>query len=250
VFCVSDYSRSHVARLAPSAVTETLTCGLDVDRLGATPDSRSSFTPPTGIPRLLTVARLAPRKGHRLLIDALAKVQRPFIWDIVGTGPLLAELDAAIDLSTIAERTIMHGGVDDEQLALLFRQCDLFVLTPIEVSEGDGIDAEGFGLVYLEAAAHGKASVGSVLGGCGEAIEHGVTGLAVDPRDTASLALSVDTLLASLELRQAMGLAAFRRLKSDFRIGDRAATLLRYYDVYRALPSRGKRRAERMLHID
>jgi phosphatidyl-myo-inositol dimannoside synthase len=102
------------------------------------------------------------------------------------------------------------------------------------LKEGAGIDAEGFGLVYLEAAAFGKASVGSVLGGCGEAIEHGVTGFAVDPRHAGALAEAVERLLSSLELRRAMGLAAFHRLKAEFRIEDRAATLMRHYESSRA----------------
>jgi glycosyltransferase involved in cell wall biosynthesis len=104
-------------------------------------------------------------------------------------------------------------------------------LTPIEIREGDGLDAEGFGMVYLEAASYGKASVGSTLGGCGEAIEDGITGFAVDPRDADALAAAVNRLLSSLELRRSMGLAARERLRSTFRIEDRAAILMKRYEA-------------------
>ena len=123
----------------------------------------------------------------------------------------------------------MHGALTGEQLEILFRRCDLFALTPVELPEGNGVDAEGFGLVYLEAAAYGKPSVGSVLGGCAEAIADGVTGFAVDPHDAGALAMVSERLLGSMSLRRAMGLAAFNRLKSDFRIEDRAAVLMRCY---------------------
>lgn len=226
VFCVSDYTRSHVERLAQAAVTEILTPGL---LPGPAAGRSSSFTPDAGIPRILTVARLAPRKGHLLLLEALELVPHPFIWDIVGTGPLLDEVDSRIERSTVAAQTIMHGAVDDRQLALLFAQCDLFALTPVELTDSYGIDAEGFGMVYLEAAGYGKASVGSVLGGCGEAIEDGVTGFAVDPHDSGALAAAIERLLSSLALRRSMGLAARKRLHAEFRIEDRAAVLMGRY---------------------
>jgi glycosyltransferase involved in cell wall biosynthesis len=226
VFCVSDYTRGQVARLSPAALAETLTPGLPV---GNSSSVNSRFTPEGGIPRILTVARLQPRKGHLLLVEALKLVKQPFIWDVVGTGPLLEELDLAIERSSIAERTILHGAVDDAQLALLFEQCDLFALTPIEVRQGNRLDAEGFGMVYLEAASHGKPSVGSVEGGCGEAIADGITGLAVEPRDPDALAGAIERLLSSFELRRSMGVAARERLRSEFRIEDRAAILMKRY---------------------
>ena len=88
----------------------------------------------------------------------------------MGDGPLWGELEAQIEQSSIAERIIMHGTLNDDQLALLFQQCDLFALTPVEVveNEGGGLDAEGFGLVYLEAAAYRKPAVGSLIGGAGK----------------------------------------------------------------------------------
>lgn len=230
VFCVSDYARRHLSTMAPGAVARTLTPGMPAAAFAISPGQPSYFTPSGGTPRILTVARLAPRKGHRLLLDALETIRRPFIWDIVGDGPIKSAFEARVERSAVADSIVMHGILPGEQLALLFRQCDLFALTPIEIADGRGIDAEGFGIVYLEAAAHGKPSVGSVLGGCGEAIADGVTGFAVDPHDTSGLAASVESLLESKSLRQSMGLAAFDRLKSDFRIEDRAAILMRSYE--------------------
>ncbi len=233
VFCVSNYTRSHLARMAPGAAGETLTPGLPRAFFSATMGPASYFTPEGGIPRILTVARLAPRKGHSLLLEALQRIKRPFIWDIVGAGPIQNEFEARLNSSAIDDSVVMHGALNDEQLAVLFRQCDVFALTPVEVVEGNGIDAEGFGLVYLEAAAYGKPSVGSASGGCGEAIDNSRTGFTVDPHDANGLALSIERLLASFSLRQSMGSAAFQRAKSDFCVEDRATTLMRRYMEHR-----------------
>jgi phosphatidylinositol alpha-1,6-mannosyltransferase len=242
VFCVSDYTGHHLSRIAPNALVETLTPGLPASFLAAKQCRRSYFTPPGGTPRILTVARLTRRKGHIQLLDALQAIDQPFIWDIVGDGPLWGELEAQIEQSSIAERIIMHGTLNDDQLGLVFQQCDMFALTPVEVAEneGGGLDAEGFGLVYLEAAAYRKPAVGSLIGGCREAIADGHTGFAIDPFERDKLTEALERLLQSLPLRQSMGDKALERLKSQFRVEDRAAVLAQRYGFEKLNPSNSK----------
>ena len=230
VFCVSDYTRCQLSRIAPNALVETLTPGLPASFPSREYCRRSHFTPPGGTPRILTVGRLIRRKGHIQLLEALQTIEEPFIWDVVGDGPLWEELEARIEGSSIADQIIMHGTLNDEQLALLFQQCDIFAMTPVEIVEnGQGVDAEGFGLVYLEAAAYRKPSVGSLIGGSSEAIADGHTGFTVDPFERDSLIGALECLLRSLPLRQTMGNNAFERLKTEFRIEDRAAVLAQRY---------------------
>lgn len=242
VFCVSNYTRHHLSRIAPDALVETLTPGLPASFLAAKHCRRSYFTPPGGTPRILTVARLTRRKGHIQLLDALQAIEQPFIWDIVGDGPLWDELEAQIERSSNAERIIMHGTLNDDQLALLFQQCDIFAMTPVEIVEnGGGVDAEGFGLVYLEAAAYRKPSVGSLIGGSGEAIADGHTGFTVDPFERDNLIGALESLLRSLPLRQSMGNNAFERLKSEFQIEDRATVLAQRYGFEKLNPNNANR---------
>lgn len=230
VFCVSDYTRQHLVRIAPNALVETLTPGLPASFLATKHCKQSQFTPLGGTPKILTVARLTRRKGHLQLLNALQAIDQPFIWDIVGDGPLWDELEAKIEQSPIAEKIIMHGALNDEQLALLFQQCDIFAMTPVEVVEADGgVDAEGFGLVYLEAAAYRKPSVSSIIGGSREAVADGYTGFTVDPLERDSLIGALERLLKSSSLRQSMGNNALERVKSEFRMEDRAGALVQRY---------------------
>ena len=230
VFCVSDYTRGHVLRLAPDACATTMTPGLAVALAASARVVRSIYaTPPAAVPRVVTVGRIVDRKGHALLLDALEAIDVPFFWDIVGTGPLEAGLRARIGGSAIADRVRFHGALSDDDLSLLLDRCDIFALTPFEIQSDGQIDAEGFGLVYLEAALHGKPSVGSRAGGCREAIADGLTGYTVDPHDRTALRDAIARLLRDRPLRRSMGLAAFERLDRDFRIERRVDDLMRCY---------------------
>src|SRR5437763_16553520 len=74
-----------------------------------------------------------------------------------------------------------------------------------------GLEAEGFGIVFLEAAASGVAAVAGRSGGAEEAVHDGVTGHVVDPRSVADVAGALAGILADAPLRDAMGAAGRRR---------------------------------------
>ena len=82
----------------------------------------------------------------------------------------------------------------------MFESCDVFALP----SRSDQ-RWEGFGLVFLEAAYYGKASVGGNEGGVPEAIVHGITGLVVNPRNEAEIAAAIESLLNDKQVRHVMG---------------------------------------------
>ena len=79
-----------------------------------------------------------------------------------------------------------------------------------------GADVEGFGIVFLEAALCGKPSVGSRSGGIPEAIEHGKTGILVDPENVDEIARELIRLLKDNDLRIKMGEAAKERVLKHF----------------------------------
>jgi phosphatidylinositol alpha-1,6-mannosyltransferase len=80
-----------------------------------------------------------------------------------------------------------------------------------------GLEQEGFGIVFLEAAACGVAQVAGRSGGSNEAVQSGVTGLVVDdPRDPAAVAAALDALLSDPDGRDEMGSAARRRAEAEF----------------------------------
>lgn len=79
-----------------------------------------------------------------------------------------------------------------------------------------GLEQEGFGIVFLEAAACGVPQVAGASGGAAEAVEDGKTGLVVDPKSVEQTAVAIRRLIADPAERERMGKAARRRACDDF----------------------------------
>ncbi len=155
---------------------------------------------------ILTVGRLHPRKGHLKTIQALRSLTAPFrrqieYW-IVGSQSKNGydqRIRAFIAKTDLSVR--LFGDVSDEELDMIYDRADIFAMTSID--HGDSV--EGFGLVYLEASAHGIPIVGHAVGGVGEAVMDGVTGILVPPDRPAQLAAAFERLIADPSLRTSMG---------------------------------------------
>lgn len=162
---------------------------------------------------VLIVGRLASGeryKGHDQLLAAWPLV-RSAVPDaalvIAGDGddaPRLKRLASALGIGDAVRFT---GYLTREALEEEYARCALFAMP----SRG-----EGFGLVYLEAMAHGLPCVGSVHDAAREVISEGETGWLVDPDDTAGLARAVAELLKSKETRARMGESGRRRVARQF----------------------------------
>lgn len=155
----------------------------------------------------LTVGRLARgarRKGIDTIIRALPRVRREAPGArlvVVGEGNDRPRLEQIAVLEGLADDVDFVGAVEDAELAQLYASCEAFVLPSGQ---------EGFGLVYVEAGAHGKPSIAANFGGAPEAVLHGITGFVVPFGDVNGLADSMIELLRDDELRQRMGDAARR----------------------------------------
>jgi phosphatidylinositol alpha-1,6-mannosyltransferase len=124
---------------------------------------------------ILTVARLVARKGVAQVMAALRQAQADlpeFVYVVVGDGPYKQALQTLAQVLGI--NIIFTGTVSEEVKAAWYQLCDIFVLTP----QVDVIDVEGFGIVYLEAQAHGKPVVAAAVGGVPEAV--GMGGILVE----------------------------------------------------------------------
>ncbi|TAJ85281.1 MAG: glycosyltransferase [Reyranella sp.] len=142
-------------------------------------------------PVLLTVGRLASNeryKGHEPVFSVLAGLRRKFpdlVHVVAGDGDDRQRLEAvAAELAPGAVRFL--GFVPDAELPDLYRLADLFVMPSTE---------EGFGIVYLEAAACGLRVVGGKGGGTADAIPDERVGVIVDPADRAALAAAIEQQL-------------------------------------------------------
>ncbi len=139
-------------------------------------------------PLLLTVARLVPHKGIDVTLRAVAALaaEWPTLrYVVVGTGDDRARLDALARTLGIHERITFAGKLSDDEIADAYAAATFYVGLSRVDSE---INAEGFGISFVEAAASGVPSVAGDSGGVRSAVRDNETGLVVDPTDPRAAA--------------------------------------------------------------
>ena len=169
----------------------------------------------------LSVGRLQRRKGHDMVLQALAQLRArvPGVrYVIVGEGPHQRQLEADVDALGLTNIVHFAGPARAEDLPAWYAASDVFVMP----NRSDGVDFEGFGMVFLEAAAAGKPAIGGQSGGVPEAVEDGVTGRLVDGTNIAELEAAMRALAESQSLRAQYGGAGRERAVRQF-TWDRAA---------------------------
>ena len=163
---------------------------------------------------ILTVARLNPRKGQREVIAALQALPDALrdhveYWLVGGHN----KDNYAAALATAAGQVDFPvkflGDIPDDQLAGIYAQADVFAMTSMPYRHS----VEGFGLVYLEAGAHGLPVVAHAIGGVPEAVIDGETGLLVVPGDQPALTAAFARLLGDSALRHRLGEAGRARAR-------------------------------------
>jgi phosphatidylinositol alpha-1,6-mannosyltransferase len=201
--------------------------GVDVERFRplATADRRAArerFGLDPDRLLVLGVSRLVPRKGFDVLIDAIAGLPDVQL-AIAGAGRDRARLERRAAQRGLAGRVRFLGRVpDDESFPQLYACADVFAM-PCRDRWG-GLEAEGFGIVFLEAAAAGVPAVAGRSGGSHEAVLDGETGFVVDGR-VVDVRGALAALLADEGLRARMGAAARARAVMEFSYDTLAARL-------------------------
>jgi glycosyltransferase involved in cell wall biosynthesis len=162
-------------------------------------------------PTVLTVGRLAASeryKGHDVMLDAWPAVLREIPeaqYIIVGDGDDRARLQKRAKEMEFANSVIFRGAVTGVELQSCYDECQVFALPARTELDPHGPRGEGFGIVFLEAMAHGKPVVGPNVGAPPEFIHDGEHGLLVDPENPAKLAEALIELLAHPERARQMG---------------------------------------------
>jgi len=165
---------------------------------------------------IVGVSRLVPRKGFDTLIEVAAalRTSRPRLQVLIGGGGRDADrLQKLIDKLGAPVR--MLGRVTDEQLPLLYGCADVSAM--LCRSRWGGLEQEGFGIVFSEAASCGVPQVAGKSGGAADAVLDGLTGKVVqNPSDVAQVASTVSQLLDDAFLRSLMGVASRERALNTF----------------------------------
>src|SRR5439155_8249640 len=142
--------------------------------------------------RLLTVSRLHAhfqRKNVDGVLHALALIGDAFPWryTIVGDGSDRLRLEALTAEIGIADRVTFLGETSQERLLRAYAENDVFIM-PVRASPDD---AEGFGMVFAEAAASGMPSIATDTGGISDVVKPGVSGLLIEGGEPEHIADSI-----------------------------------------------------------
>jgi glycosyltransferase involved in cell wall biosynthesis len=197
--------------------------GIDVERIDATPavNVHEALWLPHHAPLIGNVAALVPHKGQRYLIEAAHLVIQKvpdarFV--ILGEGELRQHLEHLVHEHRLEKHVLLPGFRTD--VIGCIKGFDFFVMSSV---------TEGLGTSVLDAMACRKAVVGTRAGGIPEVVEHGRTGLVVDPRDSHQLADAILQLLGDERTRTRMADAGYARVRERFTVERMVAETSRVY---------------------
>jgi len=208
ISAISAYTASELTRMS-GARPAIIPYGIDM-----TPLTAQDVGPKPAPVEILTVGRLIERKGHAVLIDAMAHIARSrpdAVLTVIGEGHERPSLERRIEQLGLQAQVRLLGRVSEEELHRAYARCDIFVLPSIVDRAGD---TEGLGMVLLEAMRYEKPTVASALGGITDIIEDGTTGLLVPPGDPVALANAIERLLNAPALARQLGQAG-RRINAE-----------------------------------
>lgn len=197
--CISRFVESELRQRFPQVRTMVMNpCSTLSSRLpkSVATDFGSLHRPSPG--QLLAVARLVPRKGLAWFVaEVLPRLPDAHL-TIVGDGPERPAIAAAAARAAVSDRVVFAGKLTGDALQTAYRSADLLVMPNIPVPG----DAEGFGLVALEAAAAGLPVVAANLEGIPDAVVDGETGVLARPQDADAWVAAVRRLLENPDERQ------------------------------------------------
>lgn len=211
VITVSQVSKDRLVELGVSASRiKVVPCGVDV------PDQITPRAPSATV-RCLAVGRMVAKKAPIYLLDSFrraASVIPELRLDYIGAGPLFSAAQQFVQISGLAERVTLHGGLPSERVAPFFNQSD--ILLQHSVVDPETGDEEGLPVAVLEGMAQGLPVVSTRHAGIPEAVVEGATGFLVDEGDTSGMADAIIQLARDPDRRHSLGKAGWRRAGEHF----------------------------------
>lgn len=230
VIANSEFTRDELLKMDVTPARITLIYpGVDVTRFRpglACDDLRLSVGVGSAGKLILSVGRLSRRKGFDQVIKSLPTLVQTGLdvqYTLIGIGE---DQDYLFDLARehgVAERVHFLGHVSADDLPRWYNACDMFAMPNREING----DTEGFGMVFIEAAACAKPVVAGTAGGTGAAVVDGTTGMRVDGNQLA-VTSALSRLLGDPLLARRMGEAGVVRAQVEFtweRVADKTRRL-------------------------
>ncbi len=187
-------------------------CGVDTDHFNPGIDwstRREGF-------RIVCVASLQPYKGHRVLIDALARLRDrgvPFECVLVGEGAERAAIEEQIRRLDLTGRVSLVGALRSGDVLRIVNTADVVVLSSVVAASGQ---MEGIPVALMEALACEVPVIASRLSGIPELVIDGETGLLVDAGDADALATAIERLSQDPALRRQLGASGRAHVIAEF----------------------------------
>jgi phosphatidylinositol alpha-1,6-mannosyltransferase len=234
IIAISHFTKQEILKRVPDLMIQVITPGVDYENItalnqGELPEELAHYRP-----YIVSVGSLRWRKGYKLSIPAFAEVLKKIpnlSYLIVGkkyTEKEYQKITAVIDQYNLKEKVKILDTVDDPSLLYrIYKHAELFCL----LSQNKGHDVEGFGIVFLEAAANGLPVVGSKDCGVEDAMREGENGYLVNSTDIHGFARRIVNIVSDQHLKTEMSETSLRLAKSE----TWAKKISEYARVYKTL---------------
>ena len=182
--------------------------------------------------QILCVASFEEVKGHKYLVDAckiLSEQGLDFECHFVGYGPLRKQVENQIDELGLQDKFHLHGSLPRNMVLEMLLKSDVFVLASVPTRQGK---REGIPVVLMEAMASGLPVISSQLSGIPELVDHGISGVLIEPRDSEALARTLLDLAADPAKNISLGRAGREKVLNEFDLEKNTLKLLDLFKTY------------------
>ncbi len=198
VTAVSQNTRREILKVMPNLIIKVINHGVDFSKFQIT----NYQLPITNLrPYILSVGALKKRKGYKYSIKAFAEIAAKFPelkYVIVGQGLEQEKLESLVMSHGLQDRVVFLSDIGEDHLISLYQNAELFILLPQDI----GKDIEGFGLVFLEAAAGGLPVIATKGSGAEDAVFDGRNGILVSQNDHPEATAALSRILNDERLKE------------------------------------------------
>lgn len=206
---ISEFNRDYMIKKygPPTSKIHIVHCGIDLNRFRFEDRMQRKMGPTL---RILNIGRLFPEKAQDILLTAMALVKArgvPFTLEIIGGGPMEAELTQMTEALGLKDEVVFHGTQTEAFVRERLATVELFVLSSRN---------EGLPVVLMEALAMGTPVIATRIFGIPELIKDGVSGMLVPPDDPKALADAICSIYSNQTLLSSLTAAGRRVVEAEF----------------------------------